>query len=149
MAAFISAAIRIAFVAPRILNEPVSCRHSSLREHRTSAWSPCRGTTGVARTNSRLRACAARASSSDGVCSTSSSFRKPTSETVLCETRPSCGLGHRCGQLELDTVGILEGKHVNAERRQPGDLTVRHALLIEQSHGLLQVIMAGDPEAEM
>jgi hypothetical protein len=26
---------------------------------------------------------------------------------------------------------------------------VRHALLVEQSHGLLQVLVAGDPEAEM
>src|ERR1700728_1476342 len=68
MAGSISVPTLIAFVAPRILNEPVSCRHSSLREQRTSACSPYSGTTGVARTNSRLRACAARASSSDGVC---------------------------------------------------------------------------------
>jgi hypothetical protein len=49
----------------------------------------------------------------------------------------SSGLGYRRGQLELDTVGILEGKHVDAERCQPGDLTVRHALLVEQPHRLL------------
>ena len=65
----------------------------------------------------------------------------------------SCGLvgegGYRRGQFELDTVGILEGKHVNAERRQPGDLAMRHALLVEQSHGLLQVLVAGDPRSEM
>ena len=63
--------------------------------------------------------------------------------------RPLRGLGHRRGQLQLHTVRILEWKHVDAERRQAGDLAVRHTVLVEEPRRPLQVVAAGDAEAEM
>src|ERR1022692_2871532 len=61
----------------------------------------------------------------------------------------SGGLGHRGGQLELDAVWIFKREHVNAERRQAGDLTVPDAVLIKEQYRLLKVIVAGNAEAEM
>ena len=57
--------------------------------------------------------------------------------------------GDRCGELELDAVRVLEREHVDAERWQPGDLAVGHAALVEQPGRLLQVLAAGDAEAEV
>ena len=51
--------------------------------------------------------------------------------------------------LELDPVGILEREHVDAKRAKAGDLAVHHALLLEKPLRKLQVVAAGDTEAEM
>src|SRR5262249_31016 len=59
------------------------------------------------------------------------------------------GLGYRCGEVERKAVGVCERQHVDAERGQPGDVAVGHALLVEQPGGLLQVVAAGDAEAEV
>ena len=41
------------------------------------------------------------------------------------------GLVYRCGELELNAVGVFERQHVDAERGQAGDGAVGHALLVE------------------
>src|SRR5206468_10832346 len=56
---------------------------------------------------------------------------------------------YRRRQLQLDTVRILEREHIDAERGQPGDLAVPHPAGVEEPDRLLQVVVAGDAEAEM
>jgi len=56
---------------------------------------------------------------------------------------------HRRRQLELHAVRVLEGEHVDLERRHAGDLAVRDPRVVQQLHRAFQVGAAGDTEAEM
>ena len=56
---------------------------------------------------------------------------------------------YRRGELQLDAVRVFEGQHVDAERGQPRDHPMGHAVLVEQRGRLLQVLTAGHAEAEM
>jgi membrane protein len=58
-------------------------------------------------------------------------------------------LAHRCGQLELHAVRVLEGEHVDLERRQAGDVAVGYARIVQQLHRAVEVGPALHAEAEM
>jgi membrane protein len=70
-------------------------------------------------------------------------------DRTASRTRSTVALGHRRGQLELHSVGVLEGEHVDLERRQAGDLAVRNPRLVHQHHRAFQIGPAADAEAEM
>jgi hypothetical protein len=59
------------------------------------------------------------------------------------------GRSRRRGQFQLDAVRIFEREHVNAKRRQCGDLAMADPALIKQPQRVLQVIAAADAEAEV
>lgn len=51
----------------------------------------------------------------------------------LCSASAIAGRrGEGSGQFELDTVGVFEREHVNAERGKAGDLAVGDPVLLEQ-----------------
>jgi D-alanyl-D-alanine carboxypeptidase-like protein len=54
------------------------------------------------------------------------SFGRQPGESAL-----GCELVYRCGEFELNTVGVFERQHIDAERGQAGDAAVGHALLVE------------------